>query len=54
MGVKPRVDTNRPRSLAEVKKDLEKKVKADKLARKLQQDFNEKLKNSRKDDKEIE
>lgn len=54
MGVKPRVDTNRPLSLAQMKREREKKVKADKLSRKLNQEFNEKLKKARKDDREIE
>ena len=55
MGVKPRVDTNRPLSLAQMKREREKKVKADKQLRKLNMEFNEKLKKSRrKDDREIE
>ena len=52
--MKPRVDTNRPLSLAQMKREREKKVKADKLSRKLNQEFNEKLKKARKDDREIE
>ena len=55
MGVKPRVDTNRPLSLAQMKREREKKVKADKLSRRLNAEFTEKLnKARRKDDREIE
>ena len=53
--MKPRVDTNRPLSLAQMKREREKKVKADKLSRRLNAEFTEKLnKARRKDDREIE